>query len=78
MYPAGCFAAQIDVDILVSLVTADLGVTVSKPFQAQVSIGRAADDGNARDEVELTLAGIRRRGTAEREDQARPTAASWS
>src|SRR5438046_1896820 len=75
IYPARRFAAQIDVDVLVTLVTADLRVAGGQLLQAQVCVRPAADDGNARHQIELTLAGTLRRGVAERENQARPAAA---
>src|SRR2546430_3210533 len=75
IYSARRFAAQIDVDVLVTLVTADLRVAGGQPLQAQVRVRPAADDGNARHQIELMLAGMLRRGVAERENQARPAAA---
>ena len=77
VYPARCLAAQIDVDVLVALVTADLGLVSVQPLQTQVRVWSAPDDRDARQQVELTLAGMLRRGIAEREDQARPAAVPW-
>jgi hypothetical protein len=76
VHPARRLAAQVDVDVFVTLVTADLGVTGAQSLQAQVRVCATADDGDARQQVELTLAGVLRRGAAEREDQARPAAAA--
>ena len=47
-------------------------------LQAQVRVWSAPDDHDARQQVELTLAGMLWRGIAEREDQVWPAAARGS
>ena len=47
VYPAGAPTAQVDVDILIALVAADLGMVCLESLQAHVCLRPAPDDSHA-------------------------------
>ena len=62
--------SEVDVDVLISRITPDLGVVLIEARQAQVCVRPAANDGNAGAQLELTLLAILLRIIAEFEKQA--------
>jgi hypothetical protein len=69
VYPAGGPTAQIDVDVFVTLVAANLGLVCLEYLQAHVGLRPASADCDPWHRVELTLAGMLRCGIAGRGDQ---------
>ena len=69
VYAAPGGRSEVDVDVLIEFVAPDLSVVLAESSQAQVSVRAAADHGHAGQQLELALAGVRRRAVAERENQ---------
>jgi hypothetical protein len=64
---------EVNVDVFVGRVTADLGVMLVKSNEAQVSVGGTADHGHSSDQVELPLFGVDFSVFAKSKQQTRST-----